>query len=118
MITFGDPRKFQAGFAFHTTLAVAGVQQTILSPGFVFYRRFRNVAAYARGGTPLVVTPDVTWGLEGALGGVWFVRAGIGLVLEAVGDVFYGSGTREVTAAAYPVLSGQLGITIAYEVVP
>ena len=117
-ITLGDPRKFQAGFSLHTTLALEGVQQTVLAPSFVLHRRFRDVAAYARAGSPFVCSPEFTWGLEGALGGVWYVRGGIGLVAEIVGDIFYGAGTREVSAAAYPVLSGELGVTIAYEVVP
>ncbi len=117
-ITLGDPRKFQAGFSLHTSLAVEGVQQTVLAPSFILYRRFHDVAAYARAGSPLVLTPEFTWGLEGALGGVWFVRGGIGLVAEVVGDIFYGAGTREVSAAAYPVLSAELGVTIAYEVIP
>lgn len=116
--TFGDPRTFQAGFSLHVSLAVEGVQQTVLAPSFVLYRRFHDVAAYARAGTPLVCSPDVTWGAEGALGGVWFVRAGLGITAEVVGDLFYGAGTREVSAAAYPVLSGQIGIAIAYEVTP
>lgn len=117
-ITLGDPRKFQSGFSLHVTLAVEGVQQTVIAPSYVLYRRFRDVAAYARVGTPIVATPEVTWGLEGALGGVWFIRAGLGVAAEIVGDLFYGAGTREVAAAAYPVLSGQLGVVIAYEVLP
>jgi hypothetical protein len=117
-ITFGDPRKFQPGFSLHVSLGLEGVQQTVVSPSFVLYRRFRDLAAYARAGTPIVATPETTWGLEGALGGIWFVRGGVGLVAEIVGDLFYGAGTREVSAAAYPVLSGQIGVTIAWEVVP
>jgi hypothetical protein len=117
-ITLGDPRRFQSGFSLHVTMALEGVQQTVVTPSFVLYRRFRDFAAYARAGTPIIATPDAAWGIEGALGGVWFVRAGIGLVAEMVGDVFYGAGTREVSAAAYPVLSGQIGVVIAYEVIP
>jgi hypothetical protein len=117
-ITFGDPRKFQPGFALHVSLGLEGVQQTVVAPTLVLYRRFHDVAAYARAGGSIVATPETTWGMEGALGGIWFVRGGIGLVAEIVGDLFYGAGTREVSAAAYPVLSGQIGITIAWEVVP
>jgi len=117
-ITLGDPRKFQPGFSLHVSLALEGVQQTVVTPSFVLYRRFRDVAAYARAGTPIIATPETAWGIEGALGGIWFVRGGIGLVAEIVGDLFYGAGTREVSAAAYPVLSGQIGVTIAWEVIP
>ena len=116
--TLGDPRKFQNGFSLHATFAVEGVQQTVLAPSYVLYRRFRDLAAYARVATPIVCTPDATWGLEGALGGIWFVRGGLGVTAEIVGDLFYGAGTREVSAPAYPVLSGQIGIALAYEVIP
>ena len=37
---------------------------------------------------------------------------------EIVGDVFYGAGTREVATPAYPVLSAQLGLVLAVEVLP
>ena len=117
-ITLGDPRKFQPGFSLHVSLALEGVQQTTVAPTFVVYRRFRDLAAYARAGFSIVATPETTWGMEGALGGIWFVRGGIGLVAEIVGDLFYGAGTREVSAAAYPVLSGQIGLTVAWEVIP
>jgi hypothetical protein len=69
-------------------------------------------------GVPVVASPDLTWGLEGALGGVFFLLGGLGLVAEMVGDVFYGQGTREASVAAYPVLSGQLGFIGTYEVLP
>ena len=117
-ITLGDPRRFQSGFALHLTLATEGVQQTVLAPSYVLYRRFRDVAAYARAATPIVCSPDVDVGLEGALGGIVFVRAGIGITAEIVGDLFYGAGTREVAAPLYPVLSGQIGLALAYEVIP
>jgi hypothetical protein len=117
-VTLGDPRAFQNGFSLHLSIAAEGIQQTILAPSYVLYRRFRDVAAYGRVATPIVCTPDVTWGVEGALGGIWFVRAGLGLTAELVGDLFYGAGTREVSAAAYPVLSAQIGIALAYEVIP
>jgi len=112
------PRKFQPGFSLHVSLALEGVQQTAVAPTFVVYRRFRDLGAYARAGFSIVATPETTWGMEGALGGIWFVRGGIGLVAEIVGDLFYGAGTREVSAAAYPVLSGQIGLTVAWEVIP
>ena len=65
-----------------------------------------------------MLTPDPTVGFEAGVGGVWFVRGGIGVTGELVGDLFYGAGTREVATPAYPLLSAQLGLTIAYEVLP
>jgi hypothetical protein len=43
---------------------------------------------------------------------------GVGITGELVGNLFYGAGTREVSSAAYPVLSAQVGLTVAYEVLP
>ncbi len=114
----GDPRKLLHGFALRVSFAMEGVPQAVLTPSYVLEKRFVHLAVYGRAGTPIVLTPDVTWGLEGAVGGVWFVRAGLGLAAELVGDLFYGAGTREVSAAAYPVLGAQLGIVLAYEVLP
>lgn len=117
-MTLGAPSGFQHGVAFRTTVAVEGVPQGVLTPSYLLWRRWRSWAAYARAGMPLVVSPDVTFGLESGLGGVWFARGGLGLTAELVGDVFYGAGTREAATPAYPVLSGQLGLTVAYEVLP
>jgi hypothetical protein len=66
----------------------------------------------------VVVTPALTWGLEAGLGATWFFLGGFGVAAEVVGDVFYGAGTRDKAVVTYPVLSGQLGFVIAYEVFP
>jgi hypothetical protein len=116
--TLGNPTGFQHGLAVRLSLAVEGVPQGVLAPSYFLWHRWRSLAAYARASVPIVLTPSVTMGLEGGLGGVWFFRSGIGVTAELVGDVFYGAGTREVAIPAYPVLSGQLGLMIAYEVLP
>ncbi len=116
--TVGAPDGFQHGLTVRTSIALEGVSQGVLTPSYLLWRRWRSVAVYGRLGTPCVLTPDVTFGGEASLGGVWFVRGGIGLTVEAVGDVFYGAGTRDVATPAYPVLSAQAGLTIAYEVLP
>lgn len=117
--TFGDPRKVQHGFAARLSLAAEGVPQGVLAPSYLIWWRLHPAwAAYSRVSTPIVLTPTLTWGLEAGLGGVWFARAGLGVAAELVGDVFYGAGTRDVKAAAYPVLSAQLGFVFAYEVLP
>jgi len=117
-MTFGSPLGFQHGAAFRTTLGVEGVGQVVMTPSYFGWRRKGPLAAFGRVGIPLVLTPDPTWGFEGAVGGVFFFLGGIGVVAEIVGDVFYGTGTREVATAAYPVLSGQLGFIGTYEVLP
>jgi hypothetical protein len=116
--TIGNPLGIQHGFALRTTIAVEGVGQVVMTPSYFGWRRWGAWAVFARAGTPLVLTPSVTWGLEASGGGAFFLLGGLGLTAEIVGDVFYGAGTRDVSVATYPVLSGQLGILGTYEVLP
>jgi hypothetical protein len=116
--TFGHPLGLQHGAALRTSVAVHGVGQVVMAPSYLAWRRWRSLALYGRAGVPIVVTPDVTWGLEAGLGATWFFLGGFGIAAELVGDVFYGAGTVERSAATYPVLSGQLGFVVAYEVLP
>jgi hypothetical protein len=116
--TFGDPLGLQHGGALRFSVATEGVPQQVMTPSYLIYRRWLRWAVYGRAGAAVVLAPDVTWGFEGAAGGVWFVRGGIGLAAEIVGDVFYGAGTRDVATPAYPVLSGEAGLVVAWEVLP
>jgi hypothetical protein len=117
-MTLGSPLGFQHGASLRTTVSVEGVGQVVMTPSYFGWRRKGPLAAFGRAGIPLVISPDVTWGFEGALGGVFFFLGGVGVVAEVVGDVFYGTGTRDVGTATYPVLSGQLGLLGTYEVLP
>ena len=117
-MTFGNPLGFQHGAALRTTVGVEGVGQVVMTPSYFGWRRKGPLAAFVRAGIPLVLTPDATVGLEAALGGAFFFLGGVGVIAEVVGDVFYGTGTREVATATYPVLSGQLGLVGTYEVLP
>ncbi len=114
----GNPLGVLHGLAVRGSFAVEGVRQAVLVPAYVGWKRWRTWAVYGRAGVPFVASPEATWGLELGAGGVWFARAGIGVAAELVGDVFYGAGTREVARPAYPVLSAQLGLVLAYEVLP
>jgi hypothetical protein len=114
----GDPLGIQTGPALRFSYALEGVRQSVLTPSWLIWRRWRALAAYGRVGIPVVLTPSKTWGYELGVGGVWFARAGIGVIAEIVGSVFYGAGTREVATAAYPMLSGQAGVMVAWEVLP
>lgn len=116
--TFGNPLGLQHGGALRTSVALQGVGQVVMTPSYLAWRRWRSLALYGRAGIPIVATPDLTWGLEAGVGGTWFFLGGIGLAAEVVGDVFYGAGTREKATTTYPVLSGQLGFVLAYEVLP
>jgi hypothetical protein len=117
-IVLGDARGLQHGAALRTSVAVEGVQQGVFTPSYLLWRRFKYWALFGRVGPSIVLAPDLTWGFEASAGGAWFARAGVGVAAELVGDVFYGAGTRDVATPAYPVLSGQLGVIVSYEVFP
>lgn len=116
--TFGNPLGLQHGGAIRATAALQGVGQVVMTPSYLAWRRWRSIALYGRAGVPVVATPDVTWGLEASVGVTWFFLGGFGVAAEVVGDVFYGGGTQEKATVTYPVLSGQIGFVVAYEVLP
>ena len=116
--TFGDPLGLQHGVTLRTAVALAGISQAVVTPSYLAYRRWGPWALWGRAGVPLVLSREPTWGLEGAVGTAWFVRGGVGLAAEVVGDMFYGAGTQEARVTSYPMLSGQAGVVIAYEVLP
>ncbi len=116
--TLGAPAGLQHGAALRVTFALEGVRQAVIAPSYVLWRRWTAWAVYGRAGAPVVLSPRTTWGLEAGGGAVFFPRAGLGVAGELVGDVFYGAGTREVATPAYPILSAQLGVIVAYEVLP
>jgi hypothetical protein len=117
-VVFGHPDGLAHGLALRVSVALEGIQQSVVTPSYLAFHRWRSWAVYGRAGLPVVLSPDATWGMEGAAGGVWFVRAGVGVAAELVGDVFYGAGTREVATPAYPVLSGQAGLWLSWEALP
>jgi hypothetical protein len=117
-VVFGDPSFLAHGFVLRVSSALEGVQQSVMTPAYLVLHRWGPWGAYARAGTALVLNPDVTWGLEGGAGALWFFRAGLGLAAELVGDVFFGAGTREVATPSYPVLSAQGGLFLSWEAMP
>jgi hypothetical protein len=116
--TTGSPLGFQHGLALRMSLAIEGVPETVMTPSYVLYRRWRDWAAIGRAGVALAVRPDVTWGGELSAGGAYFFRGGLAAMGELAFDLFYGAGTREVGTPAYPVVSAQLGILVAWEILP
>lgn len=115
---FGRALGLRHGPALRATFALEGISQAVLTPSYFVTKRKGALAAWGRAGLPIVVTPDVTWGFEAAVGGAYYMLGGIGIAGEVVGDVFYGAGTAEVATATYPVLSAQLGLIVSYEALP
>lgn len=116
--TFGDPLGLQHGVTVRTAVPLSGISQVVVVPSYLAYRRRGAFALWGRAGVPLVLSREATWGLEGAVGSAFFLRGGVGLAAEVVGDVFYGAGTQEARVTSYPMLSGQFGVIVAYEVLP
>jgi hypothetical protein len=115
----GKADGLQHGARFGWSLALAGVPQQVITPAYQAVERFSpNWLVYGWVGLPVILSPDANVGAEIAAGGAWFARAGIGATLALVADGFYGAGTRERSAALYPVLSVQAGLLVAYEVLP
>jgi hypothetical protein len=115
VLALGDPAILAHSLALRMSIALEGVPQTVVTPAYMGLRRFGPWGAYARLGVPVVTTPVTTWGWELGAGGVWFVRAGVGVAAELVGDLFYGAGTREAATPAYPVVSAQAGLWLSWE---
>jgi hypothetical protein len=117
-LLIGDPTFLAHGLVLRASLALEGIQQAVLAPSYMVLLRWTSWSVYGRAGAPIVLTPETTFGIEGGAGAVFFVRAGIGLAAELVGDVFYGAGTREAATPAYPVLSAQAGLWLSWEAMP
>jgi hypothetical protein len=119
VVASGRPTGVVHGGRLSWSLAMTGVPQSALTPAYVAaLRPSGQWLLYAWLGIPFLTAPDLNAGAELAVGGTYFVRAGIGATAALVADAFYGAGTRETRAAFYPVLSAQLGISINYEVLP
>ena len=117
--TYGAPDGLQHGGSLHASFALAGVPQITLTPAYlVAYRGPRSFLVYGRLGPSIVLMPDPTIGGEVAGGFAWFLTGKVAIAAELVFDLYYGAGTHDVGVAAYPILSGQLGLLIDHELLP
>jgi hypothetical protein len=118
-IAFGPPDGLEHGVALHLSFALAGVPQAVLTPTYLaLYRGPNRFLAYGRLGPSIVLTPDPTIGGELAAGFAWFFTARLAFAAELVGDIYYGAGTPTTGVTTYPILSGQLGLLVDYEIFP
>ena len=118
-VAFGPPNGLEHGLALHVSFAVAGVAQAVLTPTyFAAYRGPRRFVAYGRLGPSVVLLPDPTIGGELAAGFGYFFTSHLAVAGELVGDIFYGAGTPVKGITTYPILSGQLGLLVDYEILP
>jgi hypothetical protein len=118
-MVWGDPDGFQHGAALHGAIALDGVPQEVVTPGYlVLVPLHARWLAFGRAGLPSVVEPDGNVGFELGLGGILRITAALGLSAELVGSLFYGAATLESARSPIPVLSMQLGSVFEYEVLP
>lgn len=108
------------GAVVHLSIAAQGIPQEVLSVSYIALDRVGNgrTLLFGRAGIPIILQPDLSGGLEAAVGAALMVTAGLGVQGEVVGDIYYGAGTFDHTVSTIPVVSAQLGLFVDYEVLP
>lgn len=116
----GPARGLGHGAVLHLSIAAQGIPQEVLSLSYTALERLGNgrTLLFGRAGIPIVLEPDLTGGLEAALGAAYMISAGLGVQGELVGSLYYGAATPDHSVSTIPVLSAQLGLFIDYEVLP
>lgn len=106
------------GMVLHLSIAAQGIPQEVLSASYIALERVGNgrTMVFGRFGVPVILQPDLSGGLEAALGAAFMITAGIGVQGELVGSVYYGAGTLDRSVSTIPVVSGELGLFFDYEV--
>jgi hypothetical protein len=114
----GPPDGLGHGAVVHLSIAAQGIPQEVLSLSYLALERFGSgrTILFGRFGVPVILQPDLSGGLETALGGAFMLTAGIGVQGELVGSLYYGAGTLDRSVTTIPVLSGELGVFFDYEV--
>ena len=117
--SYGSPDGLQHGASVHVSASMTGVQGVAIAPGYqVTYRGPQSFLVYGRLGPIVALAPDATLGVEGAGGFGWFLTGHLAVAAEVVFDTWWGAGTYQVAVATYPVLTGQLGLLVDYELLP
>jgi hypothetical protein len=116
----GPPDGLAHGAVLHLSIAAQGIPQEVLSLSYIALERIGGgrTLLFGRAGIPVVLQPDLGGGLEAAFGAAFMLSAGIGVQGELVGSLFYGAGTQDRSVTTIPVVSGELGLFIDYEVLP
>jgi hypothetical protein len=107
------------GIAVHGSFALDGIPQEVVTPSYVLrVRPAPRWGVVGRAGVPIVVEPDLSAGLEAALGGVFYVTAGVGITASVVGSLFFGAATLDTARTSIPILSLEGGAVYEFEVLP
>jgi hypothetical protein len=102
------------------SIAAQGIPQQVLSVSYTALERLDNgrTLLFGRAGIPIILGPDLSGGLEAALGAAYMISAGLGVQSEIIGSLYYGAATQDRSVTTIPALSAQLGLFIDYEVLP
>lgn len=116
-LLLGHALDWQHGGQVDLAFALEGIPQEVLTPSYLLHRHFdARWSAYARLGLPVVLEPDLNVGVEAGLGGLFGITGGLQATFELIYSQFYGAATQEVSITVIPIVSAQLGIRVAYEV--
>ncbi|MCA9640756.1 MAG: hypothetical protein KC492_08660 [Myxococcales bacterium] len=116
-LLIGRALGWQHGAQVDLAFALEGIPQEVLTPSYLLHRHFSSRwSAYARLGFPVVLEPDLNVGVEAGLGGLFAITGGVQASLELIYSQFYGAATQEVSITVIPIVSAQLGVRVAYEV--
>jgi hypothetical protein len=119
-LVYGPARGLAHGAVLHLSIAAQGIPQEVLSVSYTALERFSEgrILLFGRAGVPIVLEPDLSYGLEAAVGSAYMITAGLGVQGELIGSLFYGAATQDRSVTTIPMLSAQLGLFIDYEVLP
>jgi hypothetical protein len=118
-LAFGAPDGLQHGAFASLSVATTGIDQAVLTPGYMLlYRGPSRWLGYARVGPAFVLSPQTNVGGEVAVGGVFFLTGTLGVSLDLAGNLFYGASTWEKKYPTYPVISATAGFVVDFEVLP
>jgi hypothetical protein len=114
----GPPDGLAHGAVLHLSMAAQGIPQEVLSLSYIALDRIGDgrTMLFGRAGIPVILQPDLGGGVEAAFGAAFMISAGLGVQSELVGSLYYGAGTLDHSVTTIPVLSGELGLFVDYEV--
>ena len=115
----GNPWQVEHGPAANLSVALTGIRQEVLTPGYRVLKRFDSRwSASARLGVPVVLEPDLGGGVELGLASIFHLLGGVAVYAELIGSAFFGAATYQADTTIIPIVSLQIGLFIDYEVLP
>jgi len=116
----GPARGLAHGAVLHLSIAAQGIPQEVLSVSYTALDRLGDgrTLLLGRAGIPIILGPDLSGGVEVAVGVAYMISSGLGVQSELIGSLYYGAATQDRSVTTIPVLSAQLGLFIDYEVLP